>query len=206
MPSGDHMTFLESSFFQSSNSPCVLPSPAEVREAAIRVNIASHQLVQGETLEKRWDSLTAEQKAAFREQLRSMVVLLRKLKQAQSDQFIGHIARQPLHDVIFIANSCPPAGPFATVRDFHDWFAWLPCRHNPNPPSAVNPMRQGLPDNADIVFSHGDLHRSNILIAPCPSSPGGLSVCAIVDWQQAGWYPEYWEYAKARGTTRIGDE
>lgn len=22
-------------------------------------------------------------------------------------------------------------------------------------------------------------------------------VAAIIDWEMAGWYPEYWEYAKA---------
>lgn len=38
-----------------------------------------------------------------------------------------------------------------------------------------------------ISFTHGDLHSGNILV-----HNGRLT--AIVDWECAGWYPEYWEY------------
>lgn len=27
--------------------------------------------------------------------------------------------------------------------------------------------------------------------------PGSQGVVSIIDWEQAGWYPEYWEYCKA---------
>ncbi|GMF71415.1 hypothetical protein AFCA_001089 [Aspergillus flavus] len=39
------------------------------------------------------------------------------------------------------------------------------------------------------VFTHADLHPSNILI-----DRGRLS--GIVDWECAGFYPEYWEFTK----------
>lgn len=41
-----------------------------------------------------------------------------------------------------------------------------------------------------IVFSHGDIHVHNILV-----HNGRL--CGLVDWDCAGWYPEYWDYAVA---------
>ncbi|TFY62517.1 hypothetical protein EVJ58_g3823 [Rhodofomes roseus] len=37
-----------------------------------------------------------------------------------------------------------------------------------------------------ICFTHADLHHDNILI-----KDGRLA--AIIDWEHAGWYPEYWE-------------
>jgi len=40
------------------------------------------------------------------------------------------------------------------------------------------------------VFSHGDLSSLNILV-------DGESVVGIVDWETAGWWPPYWEYATA---------
>ncbi|KAI4128013.1 MAG: hypothetical protein LQ347_004359 [Umbilicaria vellea] len=40
-----------------------------------------------------------------------------------------------------------------------------------------------------ICFTHGDLNARNILI-----DRGRLS--GIVDWENAGWFPEYWEYTK----------
>lgn len=27
--------------------------------------------------------------------------------------------------------------------------------------------------------------------------PGARRIAAIIDWEQAGWYPEFWEYCKA---------
>ena len=38
-----------------------------------------------------------------------------------------------------------------------------------------------------IVFTHADLAPYNIMV-----DEG--HVVGIVDWQDAGWYPEYWEY------------
>ncbi|OSD00714.1 kinase-like protein [Trametes coccinea BRFM310] len=38
-----------------------------------------------------------------------------------------------------------------------------------------------------IVFTHADLHPGNILV-----KDGRLA--GIIDWERAGWYPEYWEY------------
>jgi hypothetical protein len=45
-----------------------------------------------------------------------------------------------------------------------------------------------------IVFAHNDLVPPNILLSP-GSNP---KVAAVLDWAQAGWYPPYWEYCKAR--------
>lgn len=42
----------------------------------------------------------------------------------------------------------------------------------------------------NIVFSHGDFRPANIIVKDG-------HVAAIVDWEQGGWYPEYWDFAKA---------
>lgn len=57
-----------------------------------------------------------------------------------------------------------------------------------------DPYRLFLTDKYAIYFSHGDLHLSNIIVS---GSPGCRAIAAILDWEQAGWYPEYWEYCKA---------
>lgn len=49
------------------------------------------------------------------------------------------------------------------------------------------------------VFTHADLHPSNIVI-----DRGRLS--GLVDWECAGFYPEYWEYTKLMyGAERFPD-
>lgn len=48
-----------------------------------------------------------------------------------------------------------------------------------------------------IVFTYGDLAARNILVRDG-------RIVAIVDWEYAGWYPEYWGYMFAlRGMDNI---
>jgi aminoglycoside phosphotransferase len=51
-------------------------------------------------------------------------------------------------------------------------------------------------DGHEMVFAHGDLNMRNILV----DDHGRLA--GIVDWETAGWYPEYWDYTKAHFVTR----
>jgi Phosphotransferase enzyme family len=85
------------------------------------------------------------------------------------------------------------------VKDFNDYFInllWL-SPSIPNEP-CVHPKRPGLPDNAPVFFTHGDLTPSNIILSSSPS--GQPTIVAIIDWHQSGWYPAYWEYCKAAYT------
>ncbi|KAI1354664.1 kinase-like domain-containing protein [Xylaria sp. FL0043] len=47
-----------------------------------------------------------------------------------------------------------------------------------------------------IVFTHADLNMRNVLV-----HNGRLS--GIVDWENSGWFPEYWDYTKAHYITKI---
>lgn len=58
----------------------------------------------------------------------------------------------------------------------------------------VEPFRHELPDSCAIKFTHGDLHRSNIIVNSHPP----YRTLAIVDWEQSGWLPAYWEARKAQ--------
>lgn len=89
------------------------------------------------------------------------------------------------------------AGPFATVQEFHDWFTFLYRKPMPDPYSfPLEPFRYDLPDDCAIKFTHGDLHRSNIIVTP--GRP--YRTLAIIDWEQSGWLPAYWEVRKAQYT------
>jgi len=52
-----------------------------------------------------------------------------------------------------------------------------------------------LPFDSPIVFTHSDLNFSNILITPRISNEAPR-VLAIIDWEQSGWMPSFWEYSK----------
>ncbi|KAF1999752.1 hypothetical protein P154DRAFT_563821 [Amniculicola lignicola CBS 123094] len=48
-----------------------------------------------------------------------------------------------------------------------------------------------LPRSDRTVFTHSDIAPRNIIIG----EGGDCPIAGIVDWEDAGWYPEYWEYA-----------
>lgn len=100
-------------------------------------------------------------------------------------QRVGTIARGSLYDRAISIHYLVEAGPFTSVKGFHDWFTSLYLRPMPDSRDVLKPFRQYIPDNSDIVFTHGDLHQSNIML----SSSQPFRVIPIVDWEQADWFP-----------------
>jgi aminoglycoside phosphotransferase (APT) family kinase protein len=93
--------------------------------------------------------------------------------------------------------------------------SWAPL--GPFPDEAAFSRELMFPDDPArrghrTVFTHGDLNARNILVDRVPLSDGtkGWRVSGIVDWETAGYYPEYWDYTKAmfegfRWSTRHND-
>ncbi|KAL2754749.1 hypothetical protein ACRALDRAFT_1094268 [Sodiomyces alcalophilus JCM 7366] len=77
-----------------------------------------------------------------------------------------------------------PVGPFKDEEAFSQILRY-----------SNDPARRGH----RIVFTHGDLNPRNILVdqVPQPDERKRWEVTGIVDWETAGYYPEYWEYTKA---------
>ncbi|EJT99899.1 hypothetical protein DACRYDRAFT_95747 [Dacryopinax primogenitus] len=190
------------------------------------------ELIRGVTLQDRWEWLSEKSKTVVCMQIKDMVDDLRQIEEDPMNSYVGAIGNQPPEEILF-HSYMTPARSFHSVAEFHDWFA-LPA---PMPPGIqVHPGRFDLPDDASIVFTHGDLHPSNIMIsARWPWDrwewswawniwpwdwPDWISwlwkgewswedpprVLAIIDWQQSGWMPSYWEYCKARWTTKRGSD
>lgn len=180
------------------------------------------EYIRGQTLEQAWDIMEPDDRVMICRELRTICDNLRQLDQDPSDTFVGehtcptnkfplwanlfptgNVARAPLYDRALHVNYMFEAGPFATVKDFHDWFTFLPRRRMSDPYSVpVEPFRHELPDSRAIKFTHGDLHRSNIIVTH--SRP--YHTLAIVDWEQSGWLPAYWEARKAQYTADSCDE
>ena len=43
------------------------------------------------------------------------------------------------------------------------------------------------------IFTHADLQRKNIVVKKSDDGTNHFEV-GVVDWEFAGWYPNYWEY------------
>lgn len=55
-----------------------------------------------------------------------------------------------------------------------------------------------LPRSSVSVFTHGDLTPRNIMVQ-------GDHITGIIDWETAGWFPDYWEYANMMKPARDRD-
>ncbi|KAH7886513.1 hypothetical protein F5I97DRAFT_1808227 [Phlebopus sp. FC_14] len=61
-------------------------------------------------------------------------------------------------------------------------YPWTPLH-------AFSSLLKCFPTEAHIYLTHGDLLPHNILVE-------GSKITAIIDWETAGFYPEFWEYCR----------
>lgn len=169
-------------------------------------------LVRGVTLESIWSTLTTESKSSIATQLREMFSFMRMLSPPQA--FIGGISGGRIPSPVFSTFKPDPDinGPFKTTEEVgramarasqdvwsnfrqQSWESEYFSRH----------LATALKDHA-VKFTHGDLHMRNIMVDKVqdgPNSPAqteeesAWKVTGIIDWEAAGWYPAYWEYASA---------
>ncbi|KAF5637190.1 phosphotransferase family [Fusarium sp. NRRL 52700] len=166
------------------------------------------EYIDGVTLRDRWDTLSAIEKSGVCEQLGSMITKMSRLHQAPGDPFIGNINRGAVRDMVFTDTNFPPAGPFSSAAEFHDCMSDMfkrPATANDpdlDPASITDPYREMLPDDCPIQFTHSDLNPVNIMV----SQDSPCRILAILDWEQSGWYPTYWEFCKAELTVELHSE
>ncbi|KAI7283103.1 hypothetical protein KC345_g3098 [Hortaea werneckii] len=133
-----------------------------------------------------WAELSVEQKQKIVTDLSSYIKQLRALKPAKNFG-VSSTEGGRCRDVR--VGTAKLFGPFEDVASFHKFIrGGLPA----------GAFRDTFGDefveihqrNYSVRFTHGDLASLNILIREG-------KVASIIDWECAGWYPEYWEYTKA---------
>jgi len=117
---------------------------------------------------------------------------VKKLRSLQDEGYIGSVNHGVCLDAIFRPGRTGGPGPFASETAMNEFLlknrghsGYLPIDHH-----LLKFMNS---KTHRIVFTHADLAPRNIIVRD-----GHLS--GIVDWQMAGWYPEYWESVKLMTT------
>ncbi|KAJ5382567.1 hypothetical protein N7517_000478 [Penicillium concentricum] len=136
--------------------------------------------VSGQTLDVVFHRLSYSERKRLSKDLKSVLSQLRSIPNQTSYRF-GDSHGGPLSDYRFPSGVC---GPFNQIYDFN---SFLVHRYVLNETKENITAVHARPYRS--VFSHTDLHPRNIII-----DHGRLS--GIMDWECAGFYPEYWELTK----------
>lgn len=70
-------------------------------------------------------------------------------------------------------------------------------------------VRELLPRSDVSVFTHGDVHPGNIMVNEEKGDDGGIGqvkIVALIDFESAGFFPDYWEYAQMMRFGGPGDD
>ncbi|TLD29929.1 kinase-like protein [Venturia nashicola] len=142
--------------------------------------------IQGEMLARVWKSRSTESQTKILEQLKKFTQELRSLAQLDTVG-VTNVDGGLLYDIRLGSQRF---GPFQTVQEFHSFLRGGRARALGFDPEIDQMMERQDGPWPPPIFTHGDLSSLNILVR-------GDEVVGIVDWETAGWYPSYWEYATA---------
>ncbi|KAL2132696.1 hypothetical protein VTI74DRAFT_3476 [Chaetomium olivicolor] len=175
--SGIRRSEAEAMLFVSEHTSIPVPRVYDVGEQHITL-----EFIEGETLAQAWeDILSAEDRTLVARQLRDYINQLRAIK--SPDGMICSFGRRPAVDSRLFFHE---GGPFENEATYNEFL--LSDLHGHT--IVHNMIRTQMRTDHDIVLTHGDLHAINIMVRP------GVGVVAVIDWELAGYYPEYIELVK----------
>ena len=161
-----------------------LPAPTDHR---VTTSDAETEIVmdfiEGECLEEAWPPMNPEQKQSVAEQLRDIVTVMRS---APLDQRRFGVFDGPTRDCRQFSDYF--GGQFESEVEFN---AFVLDLLRGTPLAIRRALGDALSACSDhrIVFTHGDLTSRDIIV-----KEGRIQ--ALLDWEYAGWYPEFWEFVK----------
>lgn len=145
------------------------------------------EFIHGDTLQDLWayNALSPDEKQSLVKQAAAYIEQLRALKPAQE----GTVASAELGQCLDYRIGYQPFGPFKSNDEFHSFLrGQIPLEDSTQVYGA--PVTQCHSGQYRSCFTHADFCPRNAIVRDG-------AIVAIIDWQFAGWYPEYWEYTKA---------
>ncbi|KAK2793345.1 hypothetical protein FQN52_001482 [Onygenales sp. PD_12] len=156
-------------------------------------------IIPGAPLDKSWNSLDDETKQSVCNQTWNLIAKLQTIpRPAHLDGlFQGLADGSPTEDALLEDLNQPPQ-PLRTDDDLRAriYQRYLHCGGL----KYKDELLTMLPQSSASVFTHADIAPRNIMVDERHGITG------ILDWEWAGWYPDYWEYAQImRPACRLGD-
>ena len=159
--------------------------------------------IHGQTLWSWWHTASAESKECVRRQLKGHMSNLRSVTNPIPNR-VGGLKGGVIYDYRYTSgkganpHTEDSFGPFYSAYEFHLWLRNGFTGRDPfeageksNQEADIDRMCQ-IQDRRDYAtkLTHGDFNSQNIIVR-------NNKIAGIIDWEMAGWYPDYWEYTSA---------
>ena len=147
--------------------------------------------IHGNQLDKEWNNLSHKEKDEISCTLKEYFDELRALPSPGGYCSVG---KQPLQQVAFWTDD--PPEPLADEAMLYERL-FTRCQYLKMSKYEENYYREMIPRIMRCdrpVFTHCDLQGKNILLRRTPQGSKKFDI-TIVDWENSGWYPWFWEYA-----------
>ncbi|PLN74798.1 protein kinase-like protein [Aspergillus taichungensis] len=152
--------------------------------------------VPGDELGRVYEMLSDTERDSIRMQLKGYLEVMRRWENPWGGNRVCSLLGTAVRSVR-IPNHL--AGPFESEQELNEYLlrpAWpggFPSETAYN--NALDRAKKMHSMSHRIVFTHGDLKHHNILVQ-------NGQITGFLDWESAGWYPEYWDVTTALGFTQ----
>lgn len=157
------------------------------------------QRMPGVSLDRLWPTLKELEKSDICAKLNGVITSIRSIS---APPLYGSVDHGPFHHYLFYSPDADKeiCGPFDSEDHFNAALvkrlrsAWAQMKkHSFKADFYERNLRRILVGHKP-VFSHSDLQRKNVIVHW--DKLQGLTV-SLIDWEEAGWFPAYWEYFMA---------
>ena len=152
--------------------------------------------VPGKELGQVYETLSSEDKMSILQQFKGYLEVMRRWSNPWGGNRICSLLGTAIRSVRVPDHS---AGPFESEEEFNEYLirpSWSGgFSSDTEYAKALSVAKRMQNITHSIVFTHGDLKPHNILV-----SEGRIT--GFLDWESAGWYPDYWDFTTALRFTR----
>ncbi|ATY58577.1 kinase-like domain [Cordyceps militaris] len=190
---GRHLVLAEADAIKvASDAGLPVPRLHSVSTNEHRVVEIRMDYIPGQSLDKLWPTMSADEKKSVASQLREIIEQMRAMEPPPN--YIGCCGGTGIRETTVHSRDEGPV-----CKDETEFNNYLVSSLFKQIPTVLRTsFRNHLRTDHRIVFSHGDLTPRNIMM-----QDGKIS--GVVDWEDAGWYPEYWELIKFIERPAVGD-
>ena len=145
------------------------------------LNFIKMDYIDGKSLDNVWPTMDDDERKSITRQLRALVDQMRSVE--APPQTIGGCDGKEMRDtrshMTYYAPSCTDEAAFNEYL--------LGAMDKRNPKVISDALAARLRADHRTVLTHSDLAPRNIMVKDG-------KIVALIDWEEAGWYPEYWEF------------